>query len=200
MHKENHEISSNIFKYAEITETVIGLDNSKKLNTVWDTSFFDNSMKTFVFKLHNNQLGTNTRVSHFVRGHNRACTFCTINLNEEDNNETISHLFFDCMQTENLLEQFYSRIFNVDYRMATRSEYFVGFQTACESDNKLLDLLTLLAKKFIWDCKLRYTIPTIVNLSLFIEEEILRIKKQSKKVTRYINSCAFLAQNRNFRF
>ena len=198
--KNNEEISPNMLKFAEITDTIVNLDSSRRLNAVWDFSAFDNTMKTFIFKFHNNQLGINSRVAHFVRGHNRNCTFCTINRIEEDNSESITHLFFDCTITENLLENFYAKVFNLPYRMATRTEFFVGFENVVESEKKLLDLLTFLAKKFIWDSKVRFTIPTIENLLIFVNSEMARIVKCNRNVSHYVNNSNFLANNRNFHF
>jgi hypothetical protein len=71
-------IPHNIVKYSSTTETLIGLENSKKLNLAWRYSYLNNSTRTFLFKLHNNTLGYNHAVSHFVRNHSPNCTFCDI--------------------------------------------------------------------------------------------------------------------------
>ena len=96
------------------------------LNDLWCKNYFGNSMKSFLFKLHNNILGTNSRVAHFVRGHPSSCTFCDLKKVSLDNQESINHLFFDCETVETTLNEFYTWIFN-HQRNINRSEYFIGF-------------------------------------------------------------------------
>jgi hypothetical protein len=71
-------IPHNIVKYAENTETVIGIDTLKYLNSFWNRSYFSNNFRVFLFKLYNNTLPYNTILSHFVRDIGRNCTFCDI--------------------------------------------------------------------------------------------------------------------------
>ena len=92
-------ISTNITCFAEIIDQVINLESSKRLNQLWRWNFFDNSPRTFIFKLHNNLLGINTRVAHFVRNH----SFCSLHQVPEDFPETILHLFFDFNCVEGLV-------------------------------------------------------------------------------------------------
>ena len=86
----------NIVKYGKTTDSGIQINQSINLNTLWKEHYFDNSTKSFIFKLHNNSLGYNLMVSKFVRGHSPLCTFCSINRNLEDERETPLHLFFQC--------------------------------------------------------------------------------------------------------
>ena len=44
---------------------------------LWNSSGLPNRLREFLFKFFNNQLGLNTRISHFVGG-SRGCTFCVI--------------------------------------------------------------------------------------------------------------------------
>jgi hypothetical protein len=59
-------IPHNMIKFAETTDTIIDLETSKKLNSLWALG---NSTCTFLFKFHSNTSGVNLAVSHFVRGH-----------------------------------------------------------------------------------------------------------------------------------
>ena len=59
----------NIVKYGKTTDSVIQINQSINLNILWKEHYFDNSTKSFIFKLHNNSLGYNLMVSKFVRGH-----------------------------------------------------------------------------------------------------------------------------------
>ena len=180
--------------------SIFFLNNSKILNSLWGLPFFDNRSKVFFFKLHNNQLGVNSRVAHFVRGHNSNCTFCTLNNNNEDNPESIAHLFFDCEYTENLLERFFSIVFNVPSRMVTRSEYFVGFNTQNENNNKVLLIITAIVKQYIWDCKLRFNTPSIDNLLEYFRSEFGRMVKNSRKFAGHFNRSTLFNNNPILRF
>jgi hypothetical protein len=50
----------------------------KSILGFWNFSGQSNTMREFIFKYFNNQLGLNTRVSHFVANHSRNCTFCVL--------------------------------------------------------------------------------------------------------------------------
>jgi len=166
-------VSPNILKFAELTDTFINSSQSKILNLSWGFGYLHNSMRTFIFKLHGNTLGINSRVSHFVRGHPNTCTFCDLSLEPDENSETIVHLFFECRHVELLLKIFYTWIFNSDVdRFVTKSEFFVGFNLNNDFVNKTLHIINLLVKKFIWDCKLRFTIPTSETLKRTIINEL----------------------------
>jgi hypothetical protein len=102
--EQSDDVSSNLKKFAENTETIIILENSKILNGLWGFKSFDNSMKTFLFKLHNNTLGYNCTVSKYVRNVNKDCTFCVAADSEEETTETPLHLFFDCPYVEPVLK------------------------------------------------------------------------------------------------
>ena len=199
-HEDVLQISSNITKFANIIDTVINLEGSKKLNAQWGQPFLYNSTKTFLFKLHNNQLGTNTRVAHFVRGHERNCTFCTLNNVLEDNPETIIHLFYDCPFTESLLEGFFSFVFNLQNRNVTRTEFFVGFNLEDPNDNFFLDIANIFIKQLIWDCKLRYHTTSVNEAKELFIIEIGRIKSISRSATKKLNRSNLALANPSFNF
>ena len=166
-------VSSNMVKYAQLTETIIDYKNSEILNSAWSFSYLKNSVRTFTFKLHNNILGLNTRVSHFVRGHPRTCTFCDLSNEPEEREESTLHLFFECMYVEPILNNFYKWLFEADNDyFLSRSEFFVGFN--CENDSKKKSLLVvnILVKKYIWDCKQRFYLPTLIGLKNQILSEL----------------------------
>jgi len=87
-------VSANISKFAELTNTFINCEESRILNLAWSFGYLQNTTRTFIFKLHNNTLGINSRVAHFVRGHPNTCTFCDLTREPEENVETTLHLFF----------------------------------------------------------------------------------------------------------
>ncbi len=93
---EEKNVPHNIVKFARNTETFIGYEDSKKLNGIWASSVLSNSMRTFLFKLHNNTASYNNAVAHFVPGHSPNCTFCDIIDNPDVEDEMPLHLFLTC--------------------------------------------------------------------------------------------------------
>jgi hypothetical protein len=62
-------IPHNIIKFRDNVDVIVGLACAKKLNSCWNNNIFNNSTRTFFFKLYNNTLGYNNAVAHFVRNH-----------------------------------------------------------------------------------------------------------------------------------
>jgi hypothetical protein len=158
-------ISRNISVFADLTQTIIGLDKARKLNAFWGYGFLSAEMKTFMFKLHNNILGLNSRVAHFGENVDPTCTFCTVARDPEAENETTLHLFYSCAHTERTMNSFFRWAYNerADFFMS-RSELFTIQDGEIIGDSASYRVKTLIAKmfmKYIWDCKVRYTIPTL---------------------------------------
>ena len=193
-------ISPNISKYAELTGTIIGSEAAGILNSMWGLSYLHNNLRTFIFKLHNNTLGLNNRVAHFVRGHPNTCTFCDLTNEPEENIESIGHLFFECRHVENLISSYYGWIFSQEQRFVTRTEYFVRFDMECERKNKTLLLLNVLVKNYIWNCKLRFCLPSIDQLKKFVAEEVSRIGGQCGSVREMFLQSQLFADKNEIRF
>jgi len=168
--KDEQRISSNMVKFAEITDTVVNLNFSEKLNCQWVKPYYSNAMRVFLFKYYNNLLGLNSRVAHFVRNHPRSCTFCDLARVRQENSETIKHLFYDCELVEVQITNFFLwlGIPEIGYR-----EFFLGIDTQDENKNKMLDIVLNVLRKAIWDCKLRYCLPT---LDFFKQNFIFELK------------------------
>jgi hypothetical protein len=176
-------IPHNMVKFSNNTETVIGLENSKKLNLAWKNTYLNNSTRTFLFKLHNNTLGYNHAVAHFVRNHSPNCTFCDITGNQDIERETPLHLFFGCEPVEDLLSNFFRWFSNDPNFEFTRSEFFVGFDRNGFSSarNEVLNIASHMVKKFIWDCKQRFCVPNIMYLKTHIKLELESVSSISGK-------------------
>jgi hypothetical protein len=73
------------------------------------------------------------------------CTFCKIH------DETIEHLFFDCPVTQSFLFS-WSKQLKQYYKILIfdKKEYFFGF----ESEDLLVNLISIIAKNYIFKCKL----------------------------------------------
>jgi hypothetical protein len=184
-HNEVPYIPHNMVKFAENTETVIGLELSKFLNKSWNTSFLSNDLRTFIFKLHNNTLPYNTMLSHFVPGISRNCTFCDIVLNQDEEDETPLHLFYDCQPVELLRDEFYRYISDDRTLTVTRTEFFTNFGRPNNFTNRALFLVTRLFIKFLWDCKVRKILPTQRHVLSSIMHELrvtTSLNRELKKI------------------
>jgi len=193
-------ISSNIHKYADILDQVINLETSVRLNSQWAGNFLSNSTRTFLFKLHNNLLGINTRVAHFVRGHSRDCTFCSLRQNPEEQPETIKHIFFDCIYVEQVLAEFYKWWLNDQTFVISRTEFFQGFNYTCINKVKVLDLTNIFVKQYIWDCKLRFSVPQPESLKRSIFDSYNLAFTSSRKIRDFTNKSNIFNGNNNIHF
>jgi hypothetical protein len=160
----NEFISNNVIRFGEITETIPNVNNSKIMNSIWNASFLENSIRVFAFKFYNNNLGINSRVAHFVPGKSSNCTFCDIAGAPEAERETITHLFQDCELVErtvlDTISWFWSHISN----STNRTDYFCGISSDNKKHDTVWNITTLLIKWYIWDCRLKYKVPVLNNL------------------------------------
>jgi hypothetical protein len=176
-----HEfIPHNMVKFADNTETIIGLENAKYLNSLWIRGYFSNDFRMFLFKMHNNTLPFNTILSHFVRGTGRNCTFCDILENPESEDENILHLFYNCQISERLRHNFLNWLTDGDINNASRREFFTGFRMLNNYYNETLNISCKLFMKFLWDCRCRKTTPRMESLKDFICDELQTMAHTSK--------------------
>jgi len=105
---ENQEqIPHNMVKFSNNVEIIIGLSWSRILNSSWNVSYFSNSFRTFIFKLHNNTLSYNYMVARFVNNIDPGCSFCILGRIPEMERETPMHLFYTCPFVEQIANRFY---------------------------------------------------------------------------------------------
>jgi hypothetical protein len=192
-------VSGNMQRYADLTDVIINQENSEKLNSLWGNSYLCNHTRTFLFKLHNNLLGLNSRVAHFVRGHPRTCTFCDLRLNPEHNPESTVHLFFECNYVETALREFFGWFFGQDTQIGRR-EFFVGYNFDNINKNKVLDHVLIIVKKSIWDCKLRFCVPTSEILKQSFFSSYSTLYKGSSKIREMTRKSDLFLKHRDIRF
>jgi exonuclease III len=199
---KNEFIPHNIVKFADCTETVIGLENAKYINSVWNRNYFGNDLRVFIFKLHNNVLPYNTVLSHFVRGVDRNCTFCDIVLNPVEEDENALHLFFNCSVSERLRNDFITWISDGNVANITRRDFFTGFRQHNQFLNEFLNISLMFFKKFLWDARCRKCLPQLTGLKHFIKDEFSVMKRISSKFNQILNGCGVnllnILENENF--
>jgi hypothetical protein len=199
--KEPITISQNLKRFSELTDTIVDQENSKKINLLWTHSFWTNSTKTFLFKLHNNLLGLNSRVAKFVQGHPSSCTFCDIQRTPDYHPESTIHRFFECPVTENILTEFYTWVLNSqEVRHVSRSEFFVAFNFENPNINSVFSIVNCIVKKYLWECKNRFSLPSIEHLKLYFKNETQNIFSISNKVRQMVLKSGLQHNNINFRF
>jgi hypothetical protein len=192
------DIPHNIRKFADNMDIVITGDQSRLLNSMWNDSIFTNVEKMFLFKLHNNTLGYNNMVAHFVRDHSPLCTFCTLTNNVDQPMETPSHLFFDCPSVTGIVDGIFSR-FTSDLNFAVgRRDYFASFEyrELSFAKNKILTLLSKFIMKYIWDCKTRQFLPNMEHCWDIVIDKVEYLSKYNKGFRTLLNSSNFILQNR----
>ncbi len=177
------EIPHNIKKFGDNLDIVITGEQSRFLNSIWKNNFFSNQEMTFLFKLHNNILGYNRSIAHFVRGHSPYCTFCDLAEIPEPSLETPLHIFFECRFVSDLIDNVFKRVYGDNNFLFSRREYFTNFERRELSFTKNM-ALTLIAKfliKYIWDCKTRFTVPETVRCWDFLCDKILTLVSTNNK-------------------
>jgi hypothetical protein len=180
------ETPHNINKFARNMDIVINGSQSEFLNGLWTNNFFSNNMKTFLFKLHNNTLGYNNAVAHFVPNHSPGCTFCDSAGNREINIETGAHLFFECEFVGGVIDFIFDRVTSVNNFEFSRREYFATFcrREYSVSKNLALTYVSKIIMKVLWDCKLRFAVPNGPECWDLIKDEIIVLKGFNRKFSK----------------
>jgi hypothetical protein len=83
---------------------------------------------------------------------------------------------------EGLREEFYVWLLNDNNFTVSRNNFFIAFKLPNNFLNKALFVVTLLFKKFIWNCKQRKILPTLNHLKISINMEVVLLTKSSKKM------------------
>jgi hypothetical protein len=193
---QQSDIPHNIKKFADNMDIVITGEQSRLLNSMWNNNIFSNVEKTFLFKLHNNTLGYNNMVAHFVRDHSPLCTFCDIANAVDQHMETPLHLFFDCPSVVNIIEPLFRRVTNDNNFMVGRRDYFATFEyrELSFAKNRILTFLSKFVMIYIWGCKTRHFIPELEQCWETISDKIDYLIKFNKNFRTMWTSTNFTTQ------
>jgi hypothetical protein len=174
-------------------DIIIDGSQSDFLNGLWTVNFFNNSMKTFLFKLHNNTLGYNSAVAHFVRNHSPNCTFCDLSGNEEVMLEKGSHIFFDCVHVAGVIDYIFGMVTGINNFEFSRREFFSTFnrRELIPAKNLILTYISKFVIKTLWDCKQRFTIPNGEECWEWIKEELLVLCNGNTKFRKLWENSGF---------
>jgi hypothetical protein len=145
----------------------------EKLLTLWNCNGLPNRARTFLFRFFNNTLGINTRLSHFVPGHPRGCTFCRLNNGDNVPDETFLHIFSTCPVVRNWQDKFLSLYFPDNYMRNDRERvnlFFIGRVHEPNVDNYFVMLCIFIFQYVIWDARSKKKIPSFCTLNLIFKE------------------------------
>ena len=118
-----------------------------------------------------NTLKTNSIVSKFVPTVNENCTFGCVE------KETILHLFYQCVHTNNFLKDINQWLINVHNKYSipvNRLNILFGIHN--EEANSERNLLIMVAKKYIWLEKFRELAPTLNRFQSYLLDFLLNLK------------------------
>jgi hypothetical protein len=185
------EIPRNINTFAEKSQTIINLDMGRRLNSLWGFNYFSNDLRTFLFKMHNNTLGLNSRVAHFIPDHSPICTFCRIERRGDAPNEDTLHLFYDCPNTESVRDDFFLWAYREGNNFViSRKELFLVQTIGNSNDvNSTTIIKTVVAKlflKYIWDSRCRFSLPSLNEAKENVTYDIKTIIESSTSMREHL--------------
>jgi hypothetical protein len=174
-----------VLKFQELSQT--SLPCKEILGTrisLWNFSGITNRVRTFFFKFFNNILGLNTRISHFVPGQSRDCTFC-LGTFGPISEETFIHLFYECPTTTDWHEKFLRKYFT-DPENLNRDQklnfFFNGLLPGTDNDNSFVRMAVYLFQYCIWEERLSKKKSSFGTLDLKFTELLRALLQCNRKV------------------
>jgi hypothetical protein len=166
--------------------SLIGIPRSeesvlKKCWGMWNSTYFGNVCREFIYKFYNNILGLNSRVCKFVPGHDAECTICIISGESRPvQQESFVHVFYECVHTDKYRDAMSRALFPETINLADsekRAFWFLGLLPGpwgCVS-NPLVDLTVNLINFNIWNMKLK---KTLVPVNVFKDDIIQTVSRK----------------------
>jgi hypothetical protein len=131
---------------------------SKWISGKWTLHFLPSDIKTFLFKLHHNILGLNSRINHINANRDPACTFCLKANNLPAERETFQHFFWECPTSNNLIIKFLENFFRADLP-ASKELFLYGTALGMQYNNTTGIVCGIFQYTF-WAIKLKKRFPT----------------------------------------
>jgi hypothetical protein len=159
----------------------------------WNIGIFNSSLKVFIFKLYNNILGTNSRVTHFNQGVDASCTFCVLNKTLPAPKETIPHIFFDCPTTAQLIAELnvrYLTNFTLD-----KKTFFLSNPSECENENRAVGAILDIFRYVLWQYKLNKKVPSPLQFWGDFQYMVSLTLACSKTFERMVMDCNFFQRD-----
>ena len=87
----------------------------------------------------------------------------------------------------------------IEQHISSRN-YFQGFNMNCTNKNSVMDLITVIVKKYIWDCKQRFTVPNLDSLKIVFLSEYSHLMRDSQKVRNFTHKSKIFENHIEIRF
>jgi hypothetical protein len=127
---------------------------------LWNTATLSNRIREFCFKFYHNTLGLNTRISHFVQNHSRACTFCAMS-EQNPPDETFQHLFFHCDKVVRIRNYLYEKYFaDLGADPVVKKKLWFGLPPIPVHNKRLMVISIMIIQYWIWESKLKKKLPS----------------------------------------
>jgi hypothetical protein len=167
----------------------------KWISSLWTLHFLPSEIKTFLFKLHHNILGLNSRVSHINASRDPACTFCLKAKNLPAERETFQHFFWECPTTNSLIIKFFENFFRADIPV-TKELFLYGTALGVKYNNTT-GIVCAIFQYTLWEIKLKKRLPTwpLVKNEFFYN--LNTALGASKKFRQQILTCDLYKQYRD---
>ena len=118
----------------------------------WTKIFYTNRQKVFLFKLYNNTLGLNTRVTHINNTVSPECTFCVIEKNLPAEKETMLHILYHCPTTIKWYREWFTKCCTVP--LPDPDLFFTGYIADTEDTNAGAQFIFETLMYTVWQAKL----------------------------------------------
>jgi hypothetical protein len=165
------------------------LSTTRSTISFWNFTGIKNTLRDFAYKFLYNQLGLNTRVSHFVQNHSRTCTFCELRNDNIRFDETFAHLFFDCPTTKKLHDKIITKYFAVLENRNDQEKRRLWYLGETNGKANLFVTTAVFSFNFlIWNMKLK---KEILHFST-VENNWLNLLDNSHKQSRKIRESVLL--------
>lgn len=172
----------------------------------WNKGYLGNKCREFLFKFHNNILGTNERVSKFIAGHNPECTLCeTGNEPRPRPSETFCHIFFECPYSSRYRNAIENKFFPELNGADPSVKKLFWFTSALPSNrelkyNEFISAVVAVSNYYIWTAKLQKNLLSVNIVLIDLEWKICKMLGVSKKLlASKQNSDAFVCRYDFFR-
>jgi hypothetical protein len=172
--------------FLRLTEIVGNELNVRLVCSLWGEVYLPNQFREFLYKFYYNNLGINTRVSHFVQDRVRGCTFCNLASVENVPDETFVHFFFSCNTVRNIRNCFINQYFS-DLNLDQNQEkaLWFGFIPTEVAERKLYQIMILLVQFGFWTSKLKNRLPSYNKIDTDVAFTLATIYNINKNIFKH---------------
>jgi hypothetical protein len=192
---QNIVLSTQAKTFLKTTETnEPSVQRIKSLFSNWNLHYLSSGIRVFIFKYYSNILGLNSRIAHFNREVYAGCTFCVLRKNLPAPKETLSHIFFNCPTTSEVLVKFYAKYLRGI--ILEQNTFFLSNASEYESENRPLSVVLDLVRYVIWHYKLNKKVPNFNVFEMELQYILGIVTGASKSFERSLTECKFFQRER----